>query len=224
MKPVRSKRWGLVLVLATVALGASCSSVIKESATLDRGREGDDAKPHLDLSKYVKSREQTAPSNAGPELLVDDPSVANTKWARQKWQNPKLNPRNYKFAIAVAPLREDFRRSAPEGTDPNGEPRSNFSSRTPDAPVDDDGKAADGSVRPRAALPPTDGLFGFEVKTTGERTLEPSKAENASNPKVAEPPKAEPPKETPKAEPPKETPPAETPKEEPPKADPPKET
>ncbi len=216
------KKWGLVLVLGTVALGASCSSVIKgQSAALDRGREGDDAKPHVDLSKYVKSREQTPPSNTPPDLLADDPTAPG----RMKWQNPKLWPRNYKFAIAVAPLREDFRRSPPEGTDPNGEPRSNFSSRTPEAPVEDDGKAADGTKRKQAVLPPTDGLFGFEVKTTGERTFDPSKAENASNPKVTEPPKETPKEQPPKEQPPKETPPKETPKEEPPKVtEPPKET
>ena len=75
------KKSGLLLVLGAVALGASCSSVIKgQSADLTRGRDGDEAMPFTDLAKYVKNREQTPPPNLPEELLRDDVIPGRKRW------------------------------------------------------------------------------------------------------------------------------------------------
>ncbi len=192
----RHRRWGVPLVLATLALGASCSSYIKgQSAELKRGRDGDEAKPYTDLAPYVTNREVRPPDDVPADLRVQDPDVKD----RQLWQNFKNWPRNYKFSVAIAPLREEFRRGDKEG----GEPASNFATRPPGTPIDDSER------REAAKLSPADSEFGFQVtQVSNPNAGLPSTTKPAEAPKETPTPPAETPKETP-------TPPLETPKETP---------
>jgi hypothetical protein len=134
-----AKRRAVLAALLAVGLGASCSSITKESnQRLVRGREGDEAKPKYDHSLYVQN--------------TTDPDVTGKDF--------RAHPRNYKFSVAVAPLYIEFRKGSP----PTGEPPENFADTVLEGPLSDDTEA-----RNQAPIPPEDLFAGVPLKTEAER-------------------------------------------------------
>src|SRR5579871_1590771 len=162
----------VVLVLVAVGLASSCVSATKDAnPALKRGRDGDDKKVLLDLSQIVRSKD-------------DLPSGVSSA-EQERLRNVKLNPRNYKFSCAIAPLTIDFRRVE---KDPElGEPLENFSERPPlSRPVEDD------EARKAAELPPEDRLAGVPLRPAEERfaqTAAPSSSTPLSTPDQPAPPR-----------------------------------